>query len=367
LLLLGLFALACAGGAALGLSIVVGFGGVRLPAFWPLCGVLLGALLLAEPRRWAEYVASASTIAAIAGAISGLPAFTAAVFALLVAAEAALAAWVLRRRADPFSLTHLVHLLAFVVVAALAPMAGGVVAAMLVRPGDGEWFDLWRAWWLKDALGMLVAPIVVAAAGASATSLRRPARTIELAVLLILGSTTSTLIFGERLSPVVQVPAYMLPFFLWAAFRFGVGETATVLTFLSFIGMWHTAHGSGPLALPGAAMSDWILRSQGTTAVAAASFLLMAAEVAERRRVARENEELVADLQKALTEIKTLRGFIPICAWCHKVRDDAGFWQQIERYLSERTDARFSHSICPLCAERALLESAPEDKPVFRQ
>ena len=52
-------------------------------------------------------------------------------------------------------------------------------------------------------------------------------------------------------------------------------------------------------------------------------------------------------------QLKTLRGFIPICAWCHKVRDDAGFWQQIEQYLDTRTDATFSHSICPACADEA--------------
>lgn len=85
-------------------------------------------------------------------------------------------------------------------------------------------------------------------------------------------------------------------------------------------------------------------------AVAAVSLLLLASVVAERKRVAQENAALVVQLQQALLEVKTLRGFIPICAWCHKVRDDAGFWQQIEMYLDARTDATFSHSICPACA-----------------
>ena len=58
--------------------------------------------------------------------------------------------------------------------------------------------------------------------------------------------------------------------------------------------------------------------------------------VAERTRVAQENTVLVAESQQALAEVKALRGFIPICAWCHKVRDDAGFWQQIEMYLDAR-------------------------------
>jgi hypothetical protein len=85
--------------------------------------------------------------------------------------------------------------------------------------------------------------------------------------------------------------------------------------------------------------------------------------VAERKRVAQEHAVLVAELQQALLEVKTLRGFIPICAWCHKVRDDAGFWQQIEKYLDARTDATFSHSICPSCASDASDEIAAELMP----
>ena len=89
--------------------------------------------------------------------------------------------------------------------------------------------------------------------------------------------------------------------------------------------------------------------------------------VAERKRLAQEDAALVAELQQALAEIKTLRGFIPICAWCHKVRDDSGFWQQIEVYLDARTDATFSHSICPTCAAEAREELASSDASQFRE
>lgn len=59
-----------------------------------------------------------------------------------------------------------------------------------------------------------------------------------------------------------------------------------------------------------------------------------------------------AELQKALTEVKTLRGFIPICAGCKKVRDDKGYWEQIESYLQRHSDARFSHGLCTDCMEK---------------
>jgi len=55
------------------------------------------------------------------------------------------------------------------------------------------------------------------------------------------------------------------------------------------------------------------------------------------------------ELRAAQRELRILSGVIPICAWCHKIRDDAGFWHQLEMYLDTRTDATFSHSICDFC------------------
>ena len=64
---------------------------------------------------------------------------------------------------------------------------------------------------------------------------------------------------------------------------------------------------------------------------------------------AREREVLIRELQAALAEIKTLRGFIPICANCKNIRDDKGYWNRIEKYIQDHTEAQFSHSICPDC------------------
>jgi CheY-like chemotaxis protein len=76
--------------------------------------------------------------------------------------------------------------------------------------------------------------------------------------------------------------------------------------------------------------------------------------------------ERVAELEQALTQVKKLRGLIPICAWCKKIRNDQNFWQQVEEYMGEHGDVRFSHGICPTCfaahaAELAALDG--EDVP----
>lgn len=57
----------------------------------------------------------------------------------------------------------------------------------------------------------------------------------------------------------------------------------------------------------------------------------------------------VRELEESLAQVQRLRGLIPICAWCKKVRNDQNYWQQVEDYVGEHSDARFSHGICPAC------------------
>jgi len=59
--------------------------------------------------------------------------------------------------------------------------------------------------------------------------------------------------------------------------------------------------------------------------------------------------ERVGQLEQALAQVKRLEGLIPICAWCKKIRNDKNFWQQVEEYMGEHGDVRFSHGICPQC------------------
>ncbi len=74
--------------------------------------------------------------------------------------------------------------------------------------------------------------------------------------------------------------------------------------------------------------------------------------ITEIRQNEEERERLIEQLKKALNEINTLRGILPICSSCKKIRDDTGYWNQIEYYISIHSDAEFSHGICPDCAEK---------------
>ena len=75
-------------------------------------------------------------------------------------------------------------------------------------------------------------------------------------------------------------------------------------------------------------------------------------EIYARTRIEKEREGIIVKLQNALSEIKTLGGLLPICSHCKKIRDDKGYWNQIESYIQERSEAKFSHSICQECADK---------------
>ena len=69
-------------------------------------------------------------------------------------------------------------------------------------------------------------------------------------------------------------------------------------------------------------------------------------------RAERERDQLILELKKAISEIKQLSGLLPICSHCKNIRDDKGYWSQIESYIRDHSDAEFSHGICPACAKK---------------
>ena len=74
-------------------------------------------------------------------------------------------------------------------------------------------------------------------------------------------------------------------------------------------------------------------------------------DISEKKQWELQREQIIKELRHALGQVRTLHGLIPICAWCKKIRNDEGLWQQIEAYVSAHTEADFSHSICPACVE----------------
>jgi hypothetical protein len=84
--------------------------------------------------------------------------------------------------------------------------------------------------------------------------------------------------------------------------------------------------------------------------------------ISGRKKLEKERENLIFDLTDALFKVKALSGLLPICASCKKIRDDNGYWKQVDEYIREHSDADFTHGICPECAEREF-PSTVHDSP----
>lgn len=116
-----------------------------------------------------------------------------------------------------------------------------------------------------------------------------------------------------------------------------------------------------------------LLLSMGTLFSIAAGLLTLSLENAEaflKKEVAARTLELQKrnqDLEKAMSEIKVLQGFLPICASCKKIRDDKGYWQELETYVEKNSEAEFSHGICQSCIRKLYpdhpLPGSGESKP----
>jgi PAS domain S-box-containing protein len=89
-------------------------------------------------------------------------------------------------------------------------------------------------------------------------------------------------------------------------------------------------------------LSDWRGRATGR--------LLVLRDITADKLLAQGREDLIQGLQEALAHVKMLQGLLPICANCKRIRDDQGYWHSVESYISEHSDATFTHGLCPDCA-----------------
>ena len=89
----------------------------------------------------------------------------------------------------------------------------------------------------------------------------------------------------------------------------------------------------------------------------------VARDMTERKRADEDRERLLLELQRALSEVRTLEGFLPICSYCKSIRNDENYWQSVDDYIVKHTNARFSHSICPACYSRVVVPQLQKGDP----
>jgi PAS domain-containing protein len=86
-----------------------------------------------------------------------------------------------------------------------------------------------------------------------------------------------------------------------------------------------------------------------------AGLVIVLTDITEQKAATEALEEERRRLQQALEEVRTLQGIVPICAYCKNIRDDAGYWSQVEQYISKHSNAEFSHGICPECFKKEMM------------
>jgi len=148
---------------------------------------------------------------------------------------------------------------------------------------------------------------------------------------------------------------FPLPGVFLLGFKEGVVWCATIVTFLMVMTFGHFGYTYPP---------QIINRFIGIFTTV--SFLACSMELLREGYVMKLKEEKQA-LEKALGEIRLLKGMVPICASCKKIRNDEGFWTQIEQYMKEHSDVEFSHGICPDCAAKLFPSNkkAKPEKPLY--
>ena len=276
-------------------------------------------------------------------------------------------------------------------VALTTMVAATIGTTGMMLSGVGEWTSFgkdWRLWWAGDALGaLIVAPLILVLAPCANVRVNRWFL-VEGVTLLFSTILLGGLVYGGWTGSDLVYPLSfaVFPLVIWGALRFGQRGAVAVTAIAVGLAVWGTAHGHGPFT--DYALNVRMVYLYGFSASIAVTGLLLGSAVTERGmaldelwrarreledRVAErtaalqaeltEREKLLQDLRDALAKVKTLSGLLPICSSCKMIRDDRGYWTQVERYISAHSEAQFSHGICPACLKTLYPEFADRMPP----
>jgi integral membrane sensor domain MASE1 len=369
-------------GAKAGVALTVMPEGVAI--LWPPNAIFLAALLRFRGRGYVWFV----PLIILAEIAADYPRFTVlegVIFGVINIAEVTLAYALLRlwnfdaRLRAPSDI--LKFALAGPLVAAFAASWLGAWTYTAFRGGATTYFEFLRIWWFGDAVGlMIVTPALLSLwvepdAHDEPWRRRRSDFVVALAAVATIGvlfAAHGGMLWGIRIGPLVLVPLVLA-----VAWRYGLTATAiaaavAATTTIVLVTMDRQPFGNEDPREEVLLAQEFILITsvmglglaaltrqlrQRHTEVAAAHAEVAALNAGLELRV----QERTADLEQALAQVKRLQGLLPMCAWCKKVRDDDHYWHSVEDYISQRTDARFSHGICPECSSRVLRDVHGDD------
>ncbi len=344
----------------------------QFAAFWPPSGLFLFALIRTPYRRWPWVLAAALLANEISKVLfHGIPLSMSLGFWIANSVDACLGAFLFRRfagtRTDLADMRQLTALVFTGVV--VAPACSALIGTITIKLADpaASFSLLWFTWWLSTSFGVLAITPVLLTMASEYTSERNISQWRRLAEIFgIFGSiiTIGIVAFSKPQGIFEAVPVRPFVLFMllvWAGIRFSLRGAAVGALLLIMIAVWHTTRGIGPFAgthefFHMAKLLQFFMLGCFLTA------LPLGVAVESRRRMAKMLTAKAKALQAALDEIKTLRGILPICAHCKKIRTEDGEWEHVERYLKKRSIADFTHGICPSCAGQHWMEIGAPDE-----
>jgi integral membrane sensor domain MASE1 len=337
------------------LGLLLAFVHASATAVWLPTGIALAAFLILGYRVWpgiflGAFLVNVSTEGTVATSIG---------IAMGNTLEGVVGAYFVNRFAGGRRVFDQAgNVLVFAVLAGLVSTTVSATCGVtsLALGGFADWANygpIWLTWWLGDMAGaLIVAPFLLlwSTNWRLQWSRAQLAEAALLCAVLVLATLT---VFGGLFSPRFNNYPFeylCIPGLVWAAYRFGPRETATANIILAGLAIWGTLRGFGPFAVSSPNESLLLLQTfMGVTSVSALAF---AGVVSKKRRIEQSRERLLGELQDALIHIKTLRGLIPICSSCKKVRNDQGYWDHVESYIQQHSLALFTHGVCPDCLAR---------------
>jgi integral membrane sensor domain MASE1 len=320
---------------------------------WPPNGVLLAYFIRFGPRAYLPL----GVLALLAELAVDVPKYRVAdalLFGLSNVAEVTVASVLLARSQFNPRFLHTADLAKFIVAAPVTGAFIGAVVPALVfdrMPGsETVYFQFLRIWWFGDALGLMIVTPLFLSAWTHTRNLpgRLPPLRVSDGIMALGGVLVIGLLLASREGTLMGThvgPVLLLPFAIFVGVRWGPSAAAVTVSAVTLLILALTTQGRNPFGAD--APRDAVIHAQEFVFVLSVMTLGIAALVSHVRTSQAELEVANQELRK---RVKELRGLLPICAWCKRVRDDHDYWHSVEEYIAERTDAQFSHGICPDCA-----------------
>ena len=330
------------------LGLLLAFVHPSATAVWPPSGIALAAFLLLGNRVWPGIFLGAFLV----NVTNEGSLITALAITFGSTMEGFIGSFLVQRFANGvYAFDSALDTLKFLFLAAIlsTTFSATVGVTSLSLGGFAPWADyqsIWIVWWLGDAMGVIIVGSLILLWSVKRQwewDFQRIVEGISLMCVLLL---VSQAVFGGWFSFGIKnypIEILNIAVIIWAAVRFDHREIATGMFVLALIAIVGTLHGYGPFAW--GSPEESLIAVQVFVGMTATMGLVAAGVVSRQRR-------LSEDLENTLAHVQALKGLLPICAWCKKIRNDFGYWEEVEMYITKNSDATFTHGICPTCVAK---------------